>query len=146
MKSDIYRPNCYGQQPSSSSETFVEQGCKFCFYVRGCGDSKSQKVMGEQARVGDKHDKGKPRWSLLPLGIIKQVIEVLEFGANRYQVDNWQHVPDARRRYYDAMMRHVDAWWNGEQNDPESGRHHLAHAIACAMFLMWLEGKRDEVS
>lgn len=91
--------------------------------------------------IGEKNDKQKPRPSLLPLGILYQVIAVLEFGAKKYAVDNWQHVPDARRRYYDAALRHIEAWWTGEQNDPESGQHHLAHAIACAMFLMWFDGR-----
>lgn len=91
--------------------------------------------------LGVKADKGKPRASLLPLGILYQVIAVLEFGARRYAVDNWQHVPDARRRYYDAAHRHIEAWWTGEQNDPESGLHHLAHAAACLCFLMWFDGR-----
>lgn len=93
--------------------------------------------------VGTKDDKGKPRWSLLPLGIISQVIAVLEFGANRYSVGNWAHVPDARTRYYDATMRHIEAWWTGEMNDPESGLPHLAHATACLLFLMWFDAKEN---
>lgn len=89
--------------------------------------------------LGDKHDKGKMRWSLLPRWTIAQVIAVLEFGANRYGVDNWMHVPDARRRYYDAAMRHIDAWLHGETDDPESGLPHLAHATCCLLFLMWFD-------
>ena len=42
-------------------------------------------------------------------------------------------------RYYDAMQRHIDAWWQGEQKDPETGEHHLAHAICCGMFLWWFD-------
>jgi hypothetical protein len=33
------------------------------------------------------------------------------------------------------MQRHIWAWKEGEQNDPETGRHHLAHAMCCLMFL-----------
>lgn len=92
--------------------------------------------MSEQ---GQKFDKNKPRMSLLPKGALNAVIRVLEFGANKYQVDNWKHVPDAKTRYYDAMQRHIDAWWYGEQKDPETGEHHLAHAICCGMFLWWFD-------
>ena len=87
----------------------------------------------------------KPRMSLLPKGVLNAVIRVLEFGASKYAENNWQTVTDARRRYYDAMLRHIDAWWQGEQKDSETGESHLAHAICCAMFLMWLDNnsKRD---
>ena len=88
---------------------------------------------------GRKNDINKPRWSLLPKGVMAQVIDVLEFGARKYDIDNWKHVPGARTRYYDALHRHVNAWWEGETTDEETGIHHLAHAICCAMFLLWIE-------
>ena len=59
-----------------------------------------------------KHDQSKPRASLLPKGAVSAVIRVLEFGAKKYDLDNWKTVPDAKVRYYDAMQRHIDAWWN----------------------------------
>lgn len=33
-------------------------------------------------------------------------------------------------------MRHTLAWHQGEIRDPESGLHHLAHAITCLLFLV----------
>ena len=93
---------------------------------------------------GKKFDQNKPRMSLLPKGALNAVIRVLEFGATKYQVDGWKHVPDAKTRYYDAMQRHIDAWWQGEQKDPETGEHHLAHAICCGMFLMWFDDTHVE--
>ncbi len=93
--------------------------------------------------IGRKDDTSKLRWSLLPKGTISQVLEILEFGAQKYEPDNWQHVPNAKQRYYDALMRHVDAWWKGEKNDPESGKHHLAHAGCCVLFLLFLDGAED---
>jgi hypothetical protein len=88
---------------------------------------------------GVKYDAGKPRWSLLPDGVISDVVRVLEFGATRYGENNWKHVPHATTRYYDAAMRHMDAWWQGEMDDPETGMCHLAHAMCCISFLLWLE-------
>ena len=93
--------------------------------------------------TGIKFDTAKPRWSLLPAGTIAEVIDVLEYGAKKYAPDNWQKVPFSHERYYDALMRHVQAWWAGEKYDPETGRLHLAHAACCILFLMWFE-KRDE--
>ena len=92
-----------------------------------------------------KHDQSKPRFSLIPAGTLNAVVRVLEFGTGKYAENNWQTVPDARRRYYDAMQRHIDAWWQGEKKDSETGESHLAHAVCCALFLMWLDdnSKRD---
>ena len=54
-------------------------------------------------------------------------------------IDNWQRVPSARTRYYDAAMRHIDDWWNGSEVDEESNLPHLAHAICCLLFLLWFD-------
>lgn len=88
---------------------------------------------------GQKFDSLKMRYSLLPKNALNQVIGVLEYGARKYAPDNWQRVDNARERYYDALMRHVDAWWQGEVRDSESGLHHLAHATCCALFLIWFD-------
>tara|TARA_R100000322_G_scaffold111973_4_gene71701 strand:+ start:3919 stop:4206 length:288 start_codon:yes stop_codon:yes gene_type:complete len=83
-----------------------------------------------------KFDEGKRRWRLLPLGIVNDVVDVLDLGATKYGVDNWKKCEDWDR-YFDALMRHIIAWRQGEKLDPETNKHHLAHAICCAMFLIW---------
>lgn len=111
-------------------------------------EDKQQQRLDSQAMIsqsiGRKDDSNKPRYSLLPTGTINQVVQVLEHGATKYEVGNWQRVPDSRNRYYDAAMRHIDAWWNGEKLDEESKLPHLAHAICCLLFLMWFDNKGDE--
>lgn len=87
--------------------------------------------------LGVKYDSDKPKWSLIPKGVVGQVVEVLTFGAKKYSPDNWMYVP--QERYYDALNRHLDAWHNGETRDPETGKHHLAHALSCLMFMLWLD-------
>ena len=84
---------------------------------------------------GRKFDGGKLRYGLLPPLALKAVVDVLTFGAEKYEPDNWKHVPDSLNRYFDAAERHIWAWKEGEQIDPESGRNHLAHALCCLMFL-----------
>jgi hypothetical protein len=86
--------------------------------------------------TGVKYDNGKPQWSLLPFRALGQVVEVLTYGAKKYAPDNWKKVPDARRRYIDAGFRHLTAYASGETNDPETGKHHLAHAICCMLYLV----------
>ena len=84
---------------------------------------------------GRKFDGGKLEYGLLPPLALEETVKVLTFGAQKYERDNWQKVPDAKRRYFDALQRHVWSWKQGEQIDPESGIHHLAHAMCCLMFL-----------
>lgn len=88
---------------------------------------------------GVKFDADKPRFSLLPIKQLWDIINVLEFGAKKYAVGNWKKVPDARTRYFDAAQRHIASWWKGEKTDPETGLPHLAHAACCILFLMWVD-------
>lgn len=97
--------------------------------------------VGGQAGPGRKFDQGKDPWSLFYFPFAQQVVRVLEFGARKYEPNNWQKVPDFRNRYFSSMMRHLVSWWEGESHDPESGLNHLAHAGCCLMFLMWNEAK-----
>ena len=54
--------------------------------------------------TGRKDDAEKPRWDLLPFGPVREVVEVLTFGAKKYAPDNWQRVPEPRRRYFAAAI------------------------------------------
>lgn len=84
---------------------------------------------------GRKFDGGKLRYGLIPPLAQAEMVKVLTFGAEKYEPDNWKKVPDSKTRYFDALERHVWAWKMGEQIDPESGIHHLAHAMCCLAFL-----------
>jgi hypothetical protein len=93
------------------------------------------------SNAGIKHDTTKPRFTLLPWASVRHVVDVLEFGARKYAVDNWQRVADARQRYTDAALRHVIAMAEGETHDPESGLYHAAHAVCCLLFIMWFDDR-----
>lgn len=89
--------------------------------------------------AGKKHDAGKPRWDLYLWDAAEAEVRVLMHGASKYgSDDNWRLVPDARRRYFAAALRHLLAWWGGEEKDAETGESHLAHLRCCAGFLMEL--------
>lgn len=90
--------------------------------------------------TGQKYDSGKLLFSLLTRGLaapLRAVAAVLTYGAIKYSPGGWRDVPDARRRYEDALDRHLNAWKMGEQFDEESGLHHLAHAACNTLFLLW---------
>lgn len=92
---------------------------------------------------GRKFDGGKLEYDLLPPTALENVVQVLMFGAEKYEIDNWRRVPNAKRRYWNAAQRHMWAYKNGEQTDPETGVHHLAHAVCCLMFINDLDNTGD---
>jgi len=84
---------------------------------------------------GDHHDKGKVRYDLFPADALHAIAEVLTYGATKYDDDNWAR-GIANRRVFSSCLRHLWAWWRREDNDPESGLSHLAHAGCNIMFLL----------
>lgn len=93
----------------------------------------------EKYSVGVKHDKEKIRWSLLPFDALEEVIKVLMHGSKKYADFNWIHVDNGNERYFNAAMRHLIAWKNGEKIDPESNLNHCAHACVNCLFLLYFE-------
>jgi hypothetical protein len=92
---------------------------------------------------GVKWDSGKPDYSLLPWKALDGVVRVLTYGAAKYSRDNWRRVPQFRDRYLAASLRHITAWAGGEERDPESGIHHLAHAVVSLMYLIQTDEERN---
>jgi hypothetical protein len=96
---------------------------------------------------GVKFDNNKARWRLFPWRGAAEVMKILEYGAKKYTENGWQTVPDGRKRYLDAAMRHLVAAMNGESRDEESGLPHLAHAACNLLFLLdrFMEDTRHNV-
>ena len=88
---------------------------------------------------GKKYDTGKTEYGLMPPYALQEFADVLTYGARKYSMDNWKKVPDAKRTYFDAAMRHMWAWKRGEKTDPETGLHHMAHAMCCLAFIIDIE-------
>ncbi len=87
---------------------------------------------------GNKWDKGKPRYDLLPPEVLEQIVEVFTEGAKKYGDYNWTQGIEYGR-VFAAAQRHQWAFWSGEDVDDESQQHHLAHAIVNLMFLLEYE-------
>ena len=88
--------------------------------------------------VGNKADSGKPMMGEIPPCAMLDVAKVLTFGAGKYGRGNWRAVDNARVRYLDAAIRHINAYQRGELTDDESGESHLAHAVCSLLFIMEL--------
>lgn len=51
-------------------------------------------------------------------------------GARKYGRHNYRVAGVRASVYYDACWRHMMAWWEGEDVDPDSGLSHITKAIA----------------
>lgn len=57
-------------------------------------------------------------------------------GALNYGRGNFRVVGVKASIYYDACNRHLNAWFEGEDLDPDSGLPHLAHALSCLAIIV----------
>lgn len=84
--------------------------------------------------VGVKADTGKLRYDLLAPEALEGTAKVLTFGAQKYSDRNWEQ-GIKYSRVFGALMRHMWAWWRGEDLDAETRLSHLHHAACCIHFL-----------
>lgn len=95
-------------------------------------------VVDRREKVGMKHDSGKPPLSRVPRVLLDEVAKVLEFGAEKYEWDNWRN-GISYHRVGSAAMRHLTAFMDCETMDSESSLQHLSHAACCIAFLLEYE-------
>lgn len=83
-----------------------------------------------------KKDAGKLPWHLFPYDAAREVVRVLQFGANKYRERGWEDGIQFSR-VYGAIQRHAVAWFQDrEDDDPETGLSHLAHLGCEVLFLL----------
>jgi hypothetical protein len=85
--------------------------------------------------TGLKDDFEKPPLGLIPRSALLEEAAVMGYGLEKYTRNNWRKGLEWSR-VIDASMRHLLAFNEGEDLDPESGLHHLAHVRACCSFLI----------
>lgn len=77
---------------------------------------------------------------LVPTRILYWLAEAFANGAKKYGPFNWRTKKISATVYYAAALRHLTAWYEGENIAPDSGVHHLAHAAACLAMLADVDG------
>ena len=92
-----------------------------------------------------KADDGKVDWSLVPFEALEGMVQVLQFGAKKYDSWNWTKGGGfVWMRVFASCMRHLFAWSRGEDNDPESGMSHISHAQCNLLFLAYYIRNKDK--
>lgn len=73
--------------------------------------------------------------SVVPMGVVAEIgVGMLE-GASKYGRHNYRGVGVRASVYFDATMRHLISWWEGEDLDPDSGMSHIAKAL-CSLAVL----------
>lgn len=103
-----------------------------------CVGAGVSEVVLQTSETGGQKGVKLARFGMIPTYPLRLLAERFGKGAQKYPsvngLDNW------RRGYpwslsYDAMMRHLTAFWGGEDIDPDSGQPHLA-AVAWHAFVL----------
>jgi hypothetical protein len=86
-----------------------------------------EEIVEEQKSL--KKDDNKYDPTMITIEMVELVSKVRMFGAKKYARNNFKITGFKYTRSLAAALRHIFAFLNGEDNDPESGLSHLGHAI-----------------
>ena len=127
---------------SSASESFRSPGSNDFVEIVDPSNPKNRTWVNKKELMptkslseGTKYDQGKVGVDLLPVQPLLEIAAVLDYGAKKYAAWNWTK-GISWRRVYGAILRHLWAWYRGEDLDPETGLSHLAHAGCNVLFLL----------
>jgi hypothetical protein len=73
---------------------------------------------------------------LVPGSAMVHIAMGLKEGSRKYGAFNWRDTNVEAQTYVGATLRHLMAYVDGEDIDPESGNHHLSHAMASLAILV----------
>lgn len=71
----------------------------------------------------------------VPPQVLMEIGLALHEGARKYGAYNYRVAGVRASVYYDALQRHLNAWWEGENIDRDSNLSHITKAIACLVVL-----------
>ncbi len=109
-----------------AQQFFDEEVDKYLVY-----DAHSNKLVPEKQEA-TRYNEGKPRIGLIPPVATLEIAKVFTMGAEKYGEHNWEK-GQPEEQVLSSCLRHINAYQRRETNDPESGLHHLAHAVANLM-------------
>ena len=99
-------------------------------YGKDLGTKNDTETINPKDAVGIR----KVPMSAVPLPVLYEVglamLEGCKYGRHNYRIAGVR-----ASVYYDALWRHIGAWWEGEDIDEKSGLPHIVKAIATLVVL-----------
>lgn len=74
-------------------------------------------------------------FSTVPSEVTAEVGLAMLEGALKYGRHNYRAVGVRASVYYDAALRHLTSFWEGQDLDPDSGLPHIVKCLACLYVL-----------
>lgn len=107
-------------------------------------ETKLTEEVRATSTTGGQKGRKQAQFGLIPTGPLTQLAEHYGRGAEKYDANQW------RAGYpwswsYDALQRHANAFWSGEDLDEETGSNHMV-AVAWHAFtlLEFYENNKDQ--
>ena len=87
--------------------------------------------------IANRKNSGKPELTYIltfPLAV-REFAKVCMSGAVKYDRGNYLKGGKPLSEYSDCLLRHLTAWLEGQDIDPDSSFHHLGHVVWNALAL-----------
>lgn len=97
-------------------------------------------MVADPVSGGEKGQKS-ARFDLIPPEALSELAVMYGKGAEKYAGRNWEK-GYAYCLSFGAMLRHSYRWFRGEDNDPETGVHHMAAVAFHAFALMTFQARK----
>jgi len=97
--------------------------------------SNNQKEIKTTSVTGGQKGVKLERFDLIPIRPLEELARLYGYGATKYAPRNWQKGYEFSKSYA-SLLRHLVAFWNGEDFDEETGCHHLSSVAFHAFALM----------
>lgn len=82
------------------------------------------------------YDDGKDPLANIPWAAVREMAKVQAYGRRKYgDFNNYRKGMEISRNI-SCALRHIADYQEGQDHDPESGRHHLAHAMCRLAFVL----------
>lgn len=118
--------------------------CMYCLKFVLAGQTHACEVetrVVDPTTGGEKGSKAE-RFDLIPVDALTALARHYGRGAEKYSDENWLRGYDWKLSYA-ALQRHANAWWAGEDVDPETGSSHMT-AVAWHAFTLFVFARRGK--
>jgi len=127
--------------------------CEDCLSYKVCARKRTQSATtcSNYEADGDKEDTSagvikdtNPKEALgikkvpthyIPTGPLLELGLAMMEGGRKFGSHNYRDMGVKHSVYHDAIVRHLKAYWEGEDIDPDSGLHHLIKIMGCCVVM-----------
>jgi hypothetical protein len=131
---DKLQPHGYTAWCQICGKEVIEDNGDF-IYTCDCNKKQSLTQNVKDSNPKDSVGTKKVPFSTVSAPVIAEIGLAMLEGSRKYGRHNYRAIGVRGSVYYDACLRHLTQWWEGEDIDPDSGLSHIVKAAACLVVL-----------